>query len=91
MSGPRWTLAAVTFHWGDAYLITYTRDRWVALRRDTRKFLSGHALDELEAATCADYGRRPVPREFDPPETAEEMSWLPSPALPGLQDCDDDE
>ena len=31
MSGPRWTLAAVTYHWADAYLITYTRDRWVAL------------------------------------------------------------
>ena len=50
---------------GATYLITYTRDRWVALRRDTRQFLSGHTLDELEAAICADYGRQPVAREFD--------------------------
>ena len=73
------------------YLITYTRDRWVALRRDTRKFLSGHTLDELEAAIRADYGRRPVPREFDPPETAEEMSWLPIPFQPGPDDCEEEE
>ena len=91
MSGPRWTLAAVTYHWADAYLITYTRDRWVALRRDTRKFLSGHTLDELEAAICADYGRQPVPREFDPPDSREEMSWPPIPFLPGPDDCDEDE
>jgi hypothetical protein len=74
MSGPRWTLAAVTYHWGDAYLITYTRDHWVALRRDTRQFLSGSTLDELEAAIRADYDRQPVPREFDLPDSPEEMS-----------------
>ena len=91
MSGPRWTLAAVTYHWADAYLITYTRDRWVALRRDTRTFLSGHTLNELEAAIRADYGRRPLPREFDPLQTAEEMSWPPIPFLPGPDDCDEEE
>jgi hypothetical protein len=91
MSGQRWTLAAVTYHWADAYLITYTRDRWVALRRDTRKFLSGRTLDELEATIRADYGCQPVPREFDPPDSREQVSWPPIPFLPGPDDCDGEE
>ena len=68
----------------------YSRDA-DTLRRDTRKFLSGHTLDELEAAICADYGRLPVPRELDPPETAEEMSWLPIPFPPGPDHCEEEE
>jgi hypothetical protein len=91
MSGQRWTLAAVTYHWADAYLITYTRDRWVALRRDTRKFLSGRTLDELEATIRADYGCQPVPREFDPPDSREQVSWPPIPFLPSPDDCDGEE
>ncbi len=30
-------LEALAFHWGDAYLFSYFRDRWVALRRDNRR------------------------------------------------------
>lgn len=70
---------------------TTFRHAQVALRRDTRQFLSGHTLDELEAAICADYGRQPVPQEFDPLETAEEMSCPPIPFLPGPDDCEEEE
>jgi hypothetical protein len=86
MNEPRWTLEAVTFHWGDAYLVSYTCDRWVALRRDTHQFVTADTLDRLEAAMRADYEHQPVPRDFDPPGTAEEMTWSLVPAI-----CDTDE
>jgi len=88
---PQWTLDALTYRWGDAYIICYTRDHWVALRRDTRQFLSGRTVDELETAIRADWDCQPVRREYDPPGSPEEMSWPPIPALPGPGDCDDDE
>ena len=71
MSLPPWTLESLVHHWGDAYLFSYCRDRWVALRRDTRYFISADTLDELEAAIQADYEACPVPRAFDPPGTAD--------------------
>ncbi len=37
-------LEALGFEWGDAYLLSYSRDRWVALRRDTRRFLIADTL-----------------------------------------------
>ena len=37
---PPVTLDWLTYHWGDAYLIHYARDRWAALRRDTHQFLT---------------------------------------------------
>ena len=50
MMTPPWTLELLSFHWGDAYLFCYARNRWVALRRDQRYFLTADTLDELEAA-----------------------------------------
>ena len=35
MMTPPWTLESLAYHWGDAYLFCYTRDRWVALRKTT--------------------------------------------------------
>ena len=47
MSGePGVTLESLDWEWGDAYIISYARDQWAALRRDTRRFL-----------TAADAGR----------------------------------
>ncbi len=66
-SEPPVTLASLTYHWGDAYMIHYTRDRWTALRRDTRRFLTADTLDGLETAIRADYRDQPVPRDFDLP------------------------
>ena len=66
-SQPAVTLESVAFHWGDAYLLSYARDRWVALRRDRHRFLTAHTLTELETAIEADYRDHPVPRDFDPP------------------------
>jgi len=48
-------LEALGFEWGDAYLLSYSRDRWVALRRDTRRFLVADTLTGLEHAIRADY------------------------------------
>lgn len=67
MSLPPWTPQALAFHWGDAYVFSYTRDRWVALRRDKRYFIVADTLDELEAAIRIDYRSDPVPRVCDPP------------------------
>lgn len=71
MTRREWTLAALAHEWGDAYLLSYCRDRWVALRRDKRYFLVADTLDELEAAVRADYRERPVPRTFDPPNAGD--------------------
>jgi hypothetical protein len=62
-----WTLTALAHEWGDAYLLSYCPDRWVALRRDQRYFLAADTLDGLERAIRSDYRERPVPREYDPP------------------------
>ena len=70
MVTPPWTLESLAYHWGDAYLFCYTRDRWVALRRDRRYFLTADTLDDLEAAISSDYETSPVPRAFDPPDAA---------------------
>jgi len=67
MTSPPWTLASLAFHWGDAYLFSYTRDRRVALRRDRRYFITADTLPELEAAISSNYAKHPVPRSFDPP------------------------
>ena len=62
-------LESLAFHWADAYVICYARDRWVALRRDTRQPLTAGTLAGLETAIEADYRHHPVPRAFDPPGT----------------------
>ena len=61
----------LSFHWGDAHLLTCTRDRWVTLRRDRHRFLTAHTLTGLKTAIEADYRDHPVPRHFDPPGAAD--------------------
>ena len=67
---PGVTLESLDFDWGDAYLISYARDQWAALRRGTRRFLTAATLDELAASIDTDYAAHPVPREPGPPGTA---------------------
>jgi len=57
----------LSFHWGDAHLLTCTRDRWVALRRDRHRFLTAHTLTGLKTAIEADYRDHPVPPDSGPP------------------------
>ena len=64
-------LETLAFHWADAYLLSYSRDRWVALRRDTRRFLIAGTLTGLEHAIQDDYRHHPVSRASDPPGTAD--------------------
>ena len=64
---PPWTLERLAYEWGDAYLFSYCRDRWVALRRDNRSFITAHTLDLLEGAIRENYRWHPVPRAYDPP------------------------
>ena len=71
MTAPLPTLAFLAYHWGDAYLISYAKDRWVALRRDTRYFLVADSLAELEKLITADYRRQPVSRDLDPLQDAD--------------------
>ena len=71
---PPVTLESLSFHWGDAYLIGYARDRWVALRRDRHRFLTAPTLTGLETAIEADYRDHPVPRHFGPPGAADYLS-----------------
>lgn len=66
MQVPPLTLAFLAFHWGDAYLLSAVRERWVALRRDGRYFLVAGTLAELEPLIEADYRANPVSREYDP-------------------------
>ncbi len=83
---PPVTLESLAFEWGDAYLICYARDQWAALRRDTHRFLTADTLDELATAIEADYEASPVPRDYDPPGTAD---YLGSPD--DGQDPDEDD
>jgi hypothetical protein len=67
MTGAPVTLETLAFNWGDAYLFSYARDRWVALRRDRLRFLTAETLTGLEHAIEDDHRDHPVPRHFDPP------------------------
>lgn len=90
MTGPPPTLAYLVYHWGDSYLLSSVRDRWVALRRDARYFLVAGSLTELETLITADYGANPVGRDYDPPGEAPYLTF------PGIligddaEDVDDD-
>ena len=83
MRAPLPTLAFLAYHWGDAYLISYAKDRWVALRRDTRYFLVADNLAELEKLITADYRRQPVSRDFDPLQDADYLTFRSILAVPG--------
>ena len=96
MNDPPPTLESLAFDWADAYLISYTRDRWVALRRDTRYFLAADTPVGLEADTpvgleqaiISDYSQHPVLREFDPPGASDYLS-APGPDEDVARDDDD--
>jgi hypothetical protein len=60
-------MASLAWHWGDAYLLSSARNRWVALRRDARYFLVANTLPELETLIIADHRDNPVSRDYDPP------------------------
>jgi hypothetical protein len=68
------TLESLAFHWGDAYLLSYVRDRWVALRRDARYFLTADTLAGLETAIIADHWDNPVARDYDPPDAGDYLN-----------------
>lgn len=78
MTGPPQTLAFVAYHWGDSYLLSSVRGRWVALRRDARYFLVADSLTEFQTLITADYQANPVDSDYDPPG---EASCL---AFPGI-------
>lgn len=86
MTSPMPTLAFLAYHWGDAYLISYAKDRWVALRRDTRYFLIADSLAELEKLITADYRRQPVSRDFDPLQDADYLTFRGVLAVPDEDD-----
>ncbi len=71
MTGDMSELEALAFHWADAYLLSYSRDRWVALRRDTRRFLIAGTLTGLKHAIQDDYRHHPVSPASDPPGTTD--------------------
>ena len=66
------TLESLTYNWGDAYLFSYGHDRWIALRRDQRCFLTAATLTGLEEAIMSDYGDNLVPRDEDLPQPGDE-------------------
>ena len=57
-------LAALQWHWGEAYLIGCDDEHgWWASRRDQiGGLITEHGPDELTAAIRADYTFKPVPR-----------------------------
>ena len=67
MGDPPVTLESLDFEWGDAYLISYARDQWAALRRGTRRFLTAQTLDELAARIETDDTASRAPRDCGPP------------------------
>jgi hypothetical protein len=82
VNSPPPTLAFLAWNWGDAYLFSCIRDRWVALRRDARYFLAAPTMAELAAMVEDDYERNPVPRDCDPPGQADYPDLIGVPALP---------
>jgi len=56
-------LAALVWHWGDAYVIGHPEPGvWTAVRRDTRGTLRAGGPEALRDAIIADYTAVPVPR-----------------------------
>ena len=91
MMGQPSELEALAFHWADAYLISYVRDRWVALRRDTRRFLIADTLTGLEHAIQDDYRHHPVSRDCDPRGAADYLNLPEDGDLAGDGDVPDEE
>lgn len=69
MSANEWDepLAALRFHWGEAYIIARPApDTWIAQRRDTREVLRDSTPLGLRNKIITDYTARPVPRRNVP-------------------------
>ena len=75
MTSPPTTLASLAWHWGDAYLLSSVKDRWVALRRDAHYFLVASTLAELETLIIADHRDNPVSRDYDPPDAGDYLQY----------------
>jgi hypothetical protein len=93
MSIPLATLESLAFDWGDAYLLSSVRDRWVALRRDAHYFLVADTLPGLEELIIADHRDNPVSRDYDPPDASDylECPGLLAPLSSEESTPDDDE
>ena len=67
-------LDELRWHWGDAYLISFSGpDVWLAQRRDNRETLRADNPADLREKIVADYAAHPVSRQVAPgadcPET----------------------
>ena len=74
------TLESLTSRWGDLYLICYARDRWVALRRDSMRFVTADTLAGLEHAIESDSRDYPVLGGSGPAAAARYVSLPDEPA-----------
>jgi hypothetical protein len=55
-------LAALTWHWGEAYEITEAVGVWRAVRRDNQRTLVATEAEDLRDLIIKDYSKEPVPR-----------------------------
>lgn len=72
-------VAALRYHWGEAYTITGPEGKFRAVRVDGRGHLEATSGDELRAMIQDDYRKRPVPRGVISPA----VEPHPTPAAPG--------
>jgi len=65
-------LAALRWHWGEAYIINCLGPGdWLAERRDTHETLRGQTPLDLRERIITDYTARPVSRTVAPPAPRE--------------------
>ena len=57
-------LDELRWHYGEAYLIHYLSDRWIAQRRDSHATMSADSADGLLDRIRADYAAHPVSRRI---------------------------
>jgi hypothetical protein len=55
-------LAALAWHWGEAYELTEALGVWRAVRRDTGRTLIATEAEDLRDQIIDDYSKEPVPR-----------------------------
>jgi hypothetical protein len=92
---------ALIGRWGQAFIIYYARDRWLAMRRDDGFFLPADTLAQLEAEMDTEITKRPLDTEagdghqhlaeYLGPELAARFGLTgPNPADHPSQDDDDE-
>jgi hypothetical protein len=57
-------VAALRWHWGEAYEITVRNGIYRAVRRDDGAAVTATTAEQLTAEIWADYRERPVPRDL---------------------------